>query len=164
METKLLFIACCVTGFILGWLSRSLWQNKTKKTGGEKLLQKAVANNNLDDEYKLVLVVRGDLKMQPGKVAAQCSHATLGAYKRVLKRDPETIEKWTNGGQAKVVVKVKTEQELNEIEEKAKQAGITTYLVLDAGRTQVAAGSKTVLAVGPGTHTVLSLLRSAHPT
>jgi hypothetical protein len=26
--------------------------------------------------------------MQPGKVAAQCSHATLGAYKRVLKRDP----------------------------------------------------------------------------
>jgi peptidyl-tRNA hydrolase len=39
----------------------------------------------------------------------------------------------------------------DEIEAKAKQAGIVTYLVLDAGRTQVASGSKTVLAVGPGT-------------
>jgi peptidyl-tRNA hydrolase len=39
----------------------------------------------------------------------------------------------------------------DEIEAKAQQAGIVTYLVLDAGRTQVASGSKTVLAVGPGT-------------
>ena len=34
--------------------------------------------------YKMVLVVRMDLKMSAGKVAAQCSHATLGLYRDVL--------------------------------------------------------------------------------
>jgi peptidyl-tRNA hydrolase len=29
-----------------------------------------------------------------------------------MKREPELIEKWSDGGQAKVVVKVKNEQEL----------------------------------------------------
>ena len=28
-------------------------------------------------------------------------------------------------------------------------AGLVTYIVEDAGRTQIAAGSKTVLAIGP---------------
>lgn len=31
----------------------------------------------------------------------------------------------------------------------AKQEGIPCYLVTDAGRTQIAAGSHTVLALGP---------------
>lgn len=34
--------------------------------------------------------------------------------------------------------------------EKAKAAGVTAHIVVDAGRTQIAAGSKTILAVGPG--------------
>lgn len=31
----------------------------------------------------------------------------------------------------------------------ATNDGLMTYLVVDAGRTQIAAGSKTVLAIGP---------------
>jgi hypothetical protein len=59
METKLLFVACCLTGFVLGWVSRTLWQTnkEPKKSGGEKLLQKALEkrnSTNTDDEYKLV--------------------------------------------------------------------------------------------------------------
>jgi PTH2 family peptidyl-tRNA hydrolase len=38
---------------------------------------------------------------------------------------------------------------MKEIEANAKKLGIPTYLVADAGRTQIAAGSRTVLAVGP---------------
>jgi uncharacterized iron-regulated membrane protein len=57
METKLLCIVFCVTGFILGWMTRSFWQKTTtpttKKSGGEKLLQKALTNKT-DEEYKLV--------------------------------------------------------------------------------------------------------------
>jgi len=34
--------------------------------------------------------------------------------------------------------------------EKAKAAGLTAHIVVDAGRTQIAAGSKTILAIGPG--------------
>ena len=37
-----------------------------------------------------------------------------------------------------------------ELISKAKALGIVYYLVRDAGRTQIAAGSRTVLAVGPG--------------
>jgi PTH2 family peptidyl-tRNA hydrolase len=35
------------------------------------------------------------------------------------------------------------------LEEEAMQAGIPCYLVHDAGRTQIPAGSQTVLAIGP---------------
>ena len=34
--------------------------------------------------------------------------------------------------------------------EAAKVEGLTTSVIRDAGRTQIAAGSTTVLAVGPG--------------
>lgn len=82
-------------------------------------------------------------------MCAQCSHATLGAYHRAKKRTPDLLRAWETIGQAKVVVKVDTEQQLLEVEEKAKKAGLVTYVVVDAGRTQIEAGSKTVLAIGP---------------
>uniref|UniRef100_A0A0A9DCY0 peptidyl-tRNA hydrolase n=1 Tax=Arundo donax TaxID=35708 RepID=A0A0A9DCY0_ARUDO len=34
------------------------------------------------EDFKMVLVVRNDLKMGKGKIAAQCSHATLGLFKK----------------------------------------------------------------------------------
>lgn len=35
------------------------------------------------------------------------------------------------------------------LERKAAAAGMPTYIVCDAGRTQIPAGSQTVLAIGP---------------
>lgn len=52
-------------------------------------------------------------------------------------------------GQAKIAVKVDKEEEIYELMSKARELGLITYLVADAGRTQIAAGSKTVLAIGP---------------
>jgi peptidyl-tRNA hydrolase len=37
-----------------------------------------------------------------------------------------------------------------ELAHKALQSGLPCYIVHDAGRTQIAAGSQTVLAIGPG--------------
>ena len=37
-----------------------------------------------------------------------------------------------------------------QLEADAKKAGLVTCLIQDAGRTQIAAGSRTVLAIGPG--------------
>ncbi|KAJ9508908.1 hypothetical protein QJQ45_028225, partial [Haematococcus lacustris] len=37
----------------------------------------------------------------------------------------------------------------DELERKASDAGLPTYIVHDAGRTQIPAGSQTVLAIGP---------------
>jgi PTH2 family peptidyl-tRNA hydrolase len=99
--------------------------------------------------HKMLLVIRTDLKMKPGKIAAQVGHATLGAYKTARQSHPLALKYWSYHGQAKVAVKVKTEAEMDEIRQKAIAAGINTHVVHDAGKTQVAAGSRTVLALGP---------------
>lgn len=95
---------------------------------------------------KMILAVRTDLSMTKGKTAAQCCHAVLGAYKKAPKG---ALAEWEVEGQPKVVVKVKTEEELLHLRLKAREKGLTTYLVQDAGRTQVAPNSLTVLAIGP---------------
>ncbi|NP_001016657.1 peptidyl-tRNA hydrolase 2, mitochondrial [Xenopus tropicalis] len=101
-------------------------------------------------EFKMVLVVRNDLKMGKGKVAAQCSHAAVSAYKQLLKRNPELLKQWEYCGQPKVVLKAPDEDSFVELLSHAKQLGLTVSLIQDAGRTQIAPGSRTVLGVGPG--------------
>ena len=99
------------------------------------------------DDVKLVLVVRRDLKMGTGKVAAQCGHATLGAYRSCNNR--ALLAAWERAGQPKIALKCKTLSEMLALEREARRVGISTHLVLDAGKTQIAAGSATVLALGP---------------
>ena len=50
--------------------------------------------------------------MKNGKIAAQCSHGTLGAYKKMTKRDPRGLKLWLRSGQAKVVLQVPNEEEM----------------------------------------------------
>ncbi|TMW64894.1 hypothetical protein Poli38472_009061 [Pythium oligandrum] len=103
------------------------------------------------EPHKMVLCVRTDLKMGKGKIAAQCCHATLGAYKRALKRTPNAVRAWEMLGQAKVCLKVDSEEEMMALAEAATALGLINYVVADAGRTQIAPNSKTVLAIGPAT-------------
>ncbi|KAH9176962.1 peptidyl-tRNA hydrolase II domain-containing protein [Lactarius sanguifluus] len=85
---------------------------------------------------KLVLVVRTDLKMSPGKIAAQCGHATLA------------LRHWEVTG-AKIALKASSEEEILELEAIAKSLNLCARSIQDAGRTQVEAGSRTVLGIGP---------------
>ncbi|XP_017572960.1 peptidyl-tRNA hydrolase 2, mitochondrial isoform X1 [Pygocentrus nattereri] len=101
-------------------------------------------------EFKMILVVRTDLKMGKGKVAAQCSHAAVSAYKQVQRRNPDLLKQWEYCGQPKVVVKAPNEECLLELLTHAKEVGLPVSLIQDAGRTQIAPGSRTVLGVGPG--------------
>lgn len=98
---------------------------------------------------KMVIVVRKDLEMGIGKIGAQCGHAAVGAYQTALLTIPETVKRWEYTGAAKIVLKIQSEDDLLNIERKAKEKGLNTCLIRDAGRTQIASGSKTVLAVGP---------------
>lgn len=98
----------------------------------------------------MILVVRNDLKMGKGKVAAQCSHAAVSAYKQVQRRNPELLKQWEYCGQPKVVVKTPDEESLAELLTHAKVLGLTVSLIQDAGRTQIEPGSRTVLGIGPG--------------
>lgn len=84
-----------------------------------------------------------------GKIAAQCGHAAVGCYKRARRQCPSALSSWERTGCAKIAVKCPTEEEMHAIFEKAVNKGIPVYLVEDAGRTQIAAGSQTVLGMGP---------------
>jgi PTH2 family peptidyl-tRNA hydrolase len=99
--------------------------------------------------YKQIIVMRADLKMGKGKLAAQSSHASLGAYKSVMRSHPDVARAWEQEGQMKVVLKVNGESELLEYYNKGKAAGIPCELIRDAGHTQVEPGTLTCFAAGP---------------
>lgn len=102
------------------------------------------------EDFKMVLVVRNDLKMGKGKIAAQCSHATLGLYKKILHRAPKALNRWEMCGQVKVVVKIESEDEMLVLQERAKALNLPTHVTVDAGRTQIAPNSRTVMSIlGP---------------
>lgn len=90
-----------------------------------------------------------------GKIAAQCSHATLACFKALSRNtdpnstDAKILSRWEKYGQAKIAVQIKSQDELMELRRKARAAGITAEYIQDAGRTQIEAGSTTVLGVGP---------------
>ena len=101
-------------------------------------------------QYKMVIVVRTDLNMSLGKVSAQVGHAVLGAYKLSLQNDLTKTNNWENfSGQAKIVLGVSNKEELFDIQNKAREAGLVTCLIHDAGRTQVAPNTPTCCAIGP---------------
>ncbi|EME26687.1 peptidyl-tRNA hydrolase, PTH2 family [Galdieria sulphuraria] len=101
------------------------------------------------ENCKLVLCVRSDLKMGKGKIAAQCGHATLGAYQDTLRTNPGYLWKWEADGQPKIALQVSSIQQMKSLEKKAASLGIVAHTVIDAGKTQVAPGSVTVLSLGP---------------
>jgi len=118
----------------------------------------AVCSSGDDSEYsegedeqdmKMVLVVRNDLKMGKGKAAAQCCHATLAAYKQAKRKCADWLKIWECNGQPKITLKCDSEDELHTLLGQARSLGLVSAVIADAGRTQIAPGSKTVLAIGP---------------
>lgn len=99
--------------------------------------------------YKQAIVVRKDLAMSAGKLAAQSSHASLSSYKMVKARTPEVADAWEEQGQKKIVLKVQSEKELLEYFEACKQAKIPVALIRDAGNTQLEPGTITCFGAGP---------------
>lgn len=97
-------------------------------------------------EIKQVIVVRADLQLPKGKLAAQVGHACVEAAHR---SDKEMYDSWREEGQKKVVLKVANEKELYVIMQQAKDAGLTTALITDAGKTCIAPGTVTCCAIGP---------------
>ena len=96
--------------------------------------------------YKQVSLVRQDLKLPKGKLAAQVSHASVGA---LLKSSKAVISDWKDEGMKKIVLKVKDLDELLKYKKEAEDAGLNTILIEDAGKTVVEPGTVTCLGIGP---------------
>ncbi len=95
---------------------------------------------------KQVILVRQDLKMDKGKLATQCAHASVDA---VLASSPANIKAWKNEGMKKVVLKVKDEAELKHYLQLAKQEKLVAKLITDAGHTFFKKPTVTCLGIGP---------------
>ena len=95
---------------------------------------------------KQAIVVRTDLGMGTGKLAAQVAHASLKAYDNA---DDETGRNWQTGGAKKIVLKASGESQLRELAETARRERLPHALISDAGHTQLEPGTVTALAIGP---------------
>lgn len=105
--------------------------------------------------FKQVVVVRTDIKMGKGKLAAQVAHASLSSYLEAIRLNPSWAERWIEEGQKKVVLKVDRLEELLILTEKARAMGLPYCLVEDAGLTQLEKGTATALGIGPAPEEVI---------
>lgn len=152
-----------VFGFLLGLFlrpfltareRRQIEANQTKTTDSYE----PVPTDDDSDDHKMVILVRSDLNMTKGKAAAQCCHACLAAYKRALQKSPTLVSAWESAGQPKVTLKTDSQGQLEELQRKAREAGLVAEAIRDAGRTQLVPGTKTVCAIGPGPAKLINLI------
>ncbi len=108
---------------------------------------------------KQVIVMRRDLKMRKGKIAAQAGHACVEATLMALAREgrlgqvrvtpdgswvyldegdtqPTPLSDWFDAGVAKICVYVDSEEELLDLAARAREAGFACALIRDAGHTE----------------------------
>jgi PTH2 family peptidyl-tRNA hydrolase len=100
-------------------------------------------------EFKQCIVIREDLKLSAGKLAVQVAHAAVMAVERAEKMDKSTVSNWKGEGQKKVVLKAPGVPDLYRLREDAERAGIASAIVIDAGLTEIPAGTVTALGLGP---------------
>ncbi len=97
---------------------------------------------------KQVIIIRTDLDMGKGKIAAQVGHACVLGAENVRKSNPEWFSEWWKG-QEKIVLKVSSLKELEQIKQITIELGIPWSEVTDAGHTQIAPGTVTCISLGP---------------
>jgi PTH2 family peptidyl-tRNA hydrolase len=99
--------------------------------------------------YKMVLVVREELRLTPGKAAVQVAHAAVMLFQLAERKDKNGLDAWLAQGQRKIALLAPTLGDLEELQRRARGAGIPNVFVEDAGLTEVPAGTRTVLGLGP---------------
>lgn len=96
--------------------------------------------------YKLVIVVRQDMRLSAGKLAVQVGHAV---HEAIGACDKNRMQGWEADGSMIVVLQASGERDLRSLEAAARKEGLVTSIVQDEGLTEVGSGVRTVLWVGP---------------
>jgi peptidyl-tRNA hydrolase, PTH2 family len=103
----------------------------------------------MPEEVKQVIIIRADLDMGKGKLAAQCCHASVLGYLEAERADKKVAKEWLDAGQKKIVLKVDDEESLRKLFAAFKFTKVPCALVEDAGLTQLPPGTTTTLGIGP---------------
>ena len=106
-------------------------------------------------DFKQALVMRADLQMGKGKLAAQASHASVMAFLDAREKNANAANQWVESGMKKITLKVQSEKELLDIFNAAKRAKLPCALVRDAGHTQLEPGTLTGVGIGPAEDSTL---------
>lgn len=115
----------------------------------------------MTNDVKQVIVVRKDLNMRKGKIAAQVAHASMKflvdnneaerSDEVKIKLKPEEAM-WLTGSFIKIVVGVDSEEQLENLIFQAKLADIEVHPIIDTGRTEFnGVPTLTCAAFGPCT-------------
>ena len=106
-------------------------------------------------DFKQVIIVRRDLDVGTGKLAAQVAHAAVMGAEKVRTSRREWFNSWLAAGQAKVVVKVKSIEELMDVRMRAEELNLPVVQVQDSGLTQIPPGTITCIGIGPAPSTLI---------
>lgn len=119
---------------------------------------------------KQIIVIRKDLNMRKGKMCAQAAHASMAVITKLWveeswKTSPNSeirttreftilkksaLNEWLEGRFTKICVSVNSEQELLDVYNAAKDAGILCSLIEDSGATEFnGVPTLTCCAIGP---------------
>ena len=113
--------------------------------------------------YKQVIIIRTDLKMSKGKLAAQAGHATVSAAEEARKKHREWWKAWLEEGQCKIAVKVKSEEELLRLIQKAKAMHLPCALICDRGLTELPPNTVTCVGIGPAPSSQIDKITGSLP-
>lgn len=121
------------------------------------------ADGPTEEPYKMVLVLRGELRLTAGKCAVQVAHAAVMLVRNAEHRGTADLEAWLRQGQKKIALVVPTLEELLDLERRAKSKGVPSVWVEDAGLTEVPPGTRTCLGLGPSRNADLDPLTGHLP-
>ena len=113
--------------------------------------------------YKMVLILRGEIRLTAGKAAVQAAHAAVLLVQTAQSRKLPALSPWLEEGQKKVALVVPTLEEMEGLERRARAAGIPSVWVEDAGFTEVPPGTRTCLGLGPATASELDPITGELP-
>lgn len=114
---------------------------------------------------KQIILVRNDIKMPKGKLAAQVAHASAGVILETIwhvdrlgdrnwKSTESTdigliMENWLNDSFTKICLKVESLEEMESLKQQADLLQIPTCIIMDNGRTVFSEPTITCCAIGP---------------
>jgi len=108
--------------------------------------------------YKQVIVVRTDVAMSCAKLAVQIAHASVSAYRGASKEAQDAWFDPDNGNQRKIALKVDSAEKLLEIARAAKNHGLPTEIIYDAGYTELPPNTLTAVGIGPAESAEIDLI------
>lgn len=145
-------------------IENDLEDNEDDFASKEKQSEEIIGHQNLahvisdkDSKFKQVIVVRKDLNMTPGKLAAQVSHASMAFLTTKIRHGVEFMtddtidvsatfprdmfDEWLNGTFTKIVLSAKNKNKMNKIIEAAIDSGMIEgkdfFVIRDACLTEL---------------------------